>query len=307
VRNLQEFFIFSLLCLSILPSSLHAEVIERVEAVINKKAIYKSDVTHFREQVGLRMKVDPIFPNEAIAKKEHPSDFEIVNFLVDESIISDKYPVTDSEVESEINSIQTNLKIDRDQLKLAIAREGYKFEDYYKLMRSSLSKRQLIDRDIRSRATVSDDDLKAEYNRQHAGSKSFLGSFHLFLLKFPKSDYKTAALAKAEADKALDAAQHSETFAGEDLGYLAYSDMTPALQKIVQVIGPEKMSGVFEDGDSYVIVKTGDIKSDIESAPEREKEGLRGHLMEFEFEHQIHLWLDRERSNNYVKINTQAP
>ena len=114
-------------------------------------------------------------------------------------------------------------------------------------------------------------------------------------------------LAKQEAQKVLDEAKKSGTFPGEDLGYLAYTDMSPALQKIVQKIGPEKTSEVFEDGESFIIVKTGDIKDDdADSASDKDKEILRSHLMETEFEHQIHLWLDRERSNNFVKINTKA-
>jgi len=253
--------------------------------------------------VALRAKIDPIFSNEPLAKKAKPTDFEIVNFLVDEDMISDKFPVTDPEVEQEINSIQTNLKIDRDQLRSAITREGFKFEDYFKLMRASLSKRQLIDKEIRNKAAVSDDDIRAEYNRERAGSKSFLGAFHLFLARFPKKDFKSPALAKEEAEKVLTSAKKSDTFSGEDLGYLAYSEMSPSLQAVVQKLGPDKISDVIEDGDNYIVVKTGDIKSDIDSAPEREKDVLRSRLMETEFEHQIHLWLDRERSNNYIKLN----
>jgi parvulin-like peptidyl-prolyl isomerase len=304
--NLRDFFVLALVSFAFISHSAHAEVVERIEAIINKKAIYKSDVEHFRQQVGLRAKIDPIFSNEPIAKSANPSDLDIVNFLVDEAIIVEKFPVNDSEVEQEINSIQTNLKIDREQLKAAITREGFKFEDYFRLMRASLAKRQLIDREIRNKAVVSEDDIRSEYNRAKSGSKSFQGSFHLFLSKFQKADFKTAALAKQEAQHALDDAKKSGVFPGEDLGYLAYSDMSPELQKVVQKLGPEKTSDVVEDGKSYIIVKIGDIKDDADSATDHDKEMLRGHLMESEFEHQIHLWMDHERSNNYVKINTKA-
>ena len=304
--SLQTVFILAVLSFEIFPCSSQGEVIERVEAIINKKAIYKSDVSQFRKQVNLRAKIDPIFNNEPIAKNANPSDLEIVNFLVDEAIITDKFPINDSEVEQEINGIQTNLKIDREQLKSAISHEGYKFEDYYKLMRASLAKRQLIDRDIRSKAVVSDDDIRSEYNRAHAGSKSFHGQFHLYLSKFVKSDFKSSILAKKEAQKSLEESKKTGAFSGEDLGYLSYSDMSPSLQKVVQKLGPDKTSEVVEDGGSYIIVKVGEIKDDEETAPDPDKDALRGHLMESEFEHQIHLWLEHERSNNFVKINTKS-
>jgi hypothetical protein len=212
--NLQDFFVFSLIAYGSMTATftaqtVRAEVVERVEAIINKKAIFKSDVERFRQQVKLRAKIDPIFTNEPIAKNPNPSDLEVVNFLVDEAIIVDKFPVNDSEVEQEINGIQANLKIDRDALKQAIIREGFKFEDYFRLMRASLAKRQLIDREIRNKAVVSEDDIRSEYNRSKSGSKSFQGSFRLYLSKFVKSDYKNAATAKAEAQKALDESKKS--------------------------------------------------------------------------------------------------
>jgi peptidyl-prolyl cis-trans isomerase SurA len=304
--NLRDFFIFSLLLLGLSPALTSAEVVDRVEAIVNKNAIYKSDVTRFKELVPLRAKVDPLFANQPLAKKVNATELEIVNFLVDEAIIVEKFPVNDSEVEQEINATQANLHIDRDQLKAAIAREGFKFEDYFKLMKVALAKRQLIDRDIRSKAVVSEDDLRAEYARDHAGSKSFHGSFHLMLMKVAKKDYKTAAIAKEQAQKIAEAARAGGEFPGEDLGYLAYSDMSPTLQKIVQKMGPEKTSDAIDDGSNFIIVKTGDVKSDVDSAPDREKDVLRSRLMESEFEHQIHLWLDRERSNNFVKINLKS-
>ncbi len=303
--NLQDFFVLGALLLTF-GSSSNAEIIDRVEAIINKKAVFKSDVDHFRELIPLRAKIDPLFANEPLSKKHSPSESDIVNFLVDEALIAAKFPANDAEVEQEINSIQANLKIDRDGLKAAINREGFKFDDYFKLMRISLAKRQLIDREIRNKSVVSEDDVRAEYNRNRAGSKSFRGSFHIFLMEFKKKDFKSSALAKEEAQKALDAVKGGAAFGGEDLGYLAYSEMTEGLQKEVQKMGPEKMSGIVEEADRFLIAKTGDIKAEVDPAFDREKDVLKGRLMDAEFQHQVRLWLDRERAQNFVKVNVKA-
>lgn len=314
--NFQDFSILMALFLSFSVSA-RAEVVERVEAIINKKAIYLSDVARFKELAPLRVKIDPLFSNEPLAKKAKPSEMEVVDFLIDESLIVDKFPVSDAEVEQEITSIQGNLKIDRDQLKQAINREGFKFEDYFKLMRVSVAKRQLIDRDIRNKAVVSDDDLLAEYNRGHSTSKSFQGEFHLFLIKISKTNFKSVALAKVEAQRALDAIHKGEAFsevakrssddasqaAGGDLGFLTYGEMSPALQKEVQKLGPEKTSALIDSGESFLIIKVGELRSGSDAGFDREKDALRGKLMESEFQHQVRLWLDRERALNFVKIN----
>ena len=314
--NFQDFS-FLAVPLLLISSLAQAEVVERVEAIINKKAIYLSDVQRFKELTPLRAKIDPLFGNEPLAKKAKPTELEVVEFLIDEALIVDKFPVTDAEVEQEITSIQGNLKIDRDQLKAAINREGFKFEDYFKLMRVSVAKRQLIDRDIRNKAVVSDDDLLAEYNRGHSTSKTFQGEFHLFLIRITKSNFKTPAAAKEEAQRALDAIHKGEAFievakrvsddasqnAGGDLGFLSYGEMSPALQKEVQKLGPEKTSALVDSGNSFLIIKVGEVRSGSDTGFEREKEALRGKLMESEFQHQVRLWIDRERSQNFVKIN----
>ena len=305
VINFSRVPLIALISLNFVSRFSEADVVERVEAIINKKAVYKSDIDRFRIQVPLRAKIDPLFSNDPLAKKSSASNTEILNFLVSEIIISDKFPIGDAEVEQEVNSIQANLKIDRDQLKSAVSREGFKFEDYFKLMRASLSKRQLIDREIRNKAVVNDNDVNSESNRIHSTANTFHGAFHLYLSKYLKKDFKTPNLAKTEAQVALDECKKTNKFPGEDLGFLSYSEMSTELKRIVQKLGPEKTSGVVEDQDSFFIVKVGEIKNSSDISSDPEKEMLRSRLMEAEFEHQIKLWLDRERSNTYVKINNR--
>ncbi len=314
--NLRDFSVFALLAVAA-GHVAHADVVERIEAIANKKPIFKSDVDQFRKLKPLRSKIDPIFANDPMAKKENPSDYEIVNFLIDESLIVDKFPVPDPEVEQEINGIQANLKIDREQLREAIAREGFKFEEYFKLMRTSLSKRQLLDREIRNKASVSDDDLTAEYNRQHSGSKSFHGSFHVFLIRISKSNFKTYELAKDQVKKTMDALKRGDPFEevakrdsddpsqgnGGDLGFLSYGEMSPTIQKEVQKLDPGKVSDIAEDNRSFVIVKITEIKAEGDPEFEKEKDSLRAKLLEKEFQHQIRLWIDHQRTVSFVSTN----
>lgn len=313
-KNTKFALIFMCSILSIFSFNSMAEVVDRVAAIVNKKAIFQSDIVQFKKLLPLRSKVDPIFSNHPISKKPNASDSEVVSFLIDENIISEKFPVADADVEQEINGIQANLHIDRESLKAAIGREGFKFDEYFQLMRVSLAKRQLIEREIRNKAAVSDDDLRSEHNRAQSGSKSFRGTFQIHLLQVAKADFKTPALAREEAEKALAELKKGTAFedvakkfnsneTDGDLGYLSYSDMVPSLQKEVQKLGPDKFSPVFDDGKNFSVVKVGAIKSNDDSGFNKEKDALRGKLLETEFQHQIQLWLERQRALNYIKIN----
>ncbi len=301
--------------------SVDAVLVDRVEAIVNKRPIFFSDFERFRSLIPLRAKIDPLFVNEPIGRKANPTNEDVLNYLIDEALVIDKFPVADAEVEQEINTIQANLKIDREALKSAVGREGFRFEEYFRLMRISIAKRNLIDREIRNKTAVSDDDLRAEYNRAHSGSKSFGGSFRLFLIRISKANYKTSVAAREEAGQALEALKKGEAFEevakrlsedpsqefGGDLGHLAYNEMSPEIQAEVRRLGPEKTSEIIEDKKSFLIVRVGDIKFDTDSAFEREKDSIRARLMEGEFRHQVRLWLDRERALNYVKVNQRSP
>lgn len=328
--NIQGFLLFSAFLGSFCFQQASAEtaakpntgvLVDRVEAIVNKSAIYKSDIKKFRNLTSLRVKVDPLFANDQLSKK-NPTDAEIVDFLIAETLILEKFPITDAELEQEINSIQANLHINRDGLRAAISREGFQFEDYMQLMRASIAKRQLIDRDIRNKAAVSDDELKTEYNRNKSVSKNFQGSIHLHLIKVTKKNYKSVKFAKDMYDQAiagLAAGQSFEEVAkktsddssannGGDLGFLSYNDMAPSLQKEVQKILSSKSAdknqiGKFEDPSSFTILKISEISKDVDSGFEKVKETLRGKLLEGEFQHQIKLWIERQKALNHIKIN----
>lgn len=315
-----SFFISTLFILS--ASSSEAVLLDRIVAIVNKKAIFHSDVVKFKSLGNLRVKVDPLFANDPLSKKT-PSDSEITDFLIAEQLVLEQFPVSDSELDQEINSIQANLRISREALKEAISREGFQFDDYRQLMRASVAKRQLIDRDIRNKASVLEDELKSEYNRTRSASKSFNGTVHLHWIRITKKNYKTIKNAKDLYDEALRLLSEGSSFeevakktsddgsasSGGDLGFVSYQDMNPGLQKDVQRALSSKdfnlsQIGKLEDQQSFTIYKISEISKDVDSGFEKEKEPIRAKLLEHEFQHQIKLWIDRQRSLSFIQINT---
>src|SRR5687768_11456306 len=108
----------SLLALLCSVSSAHAVVLDRLEASVNSSLVLLSDLRKFRQVVALRAQLDPLFSGTPLASQgPKASDADIREFLIDERLILQQFPVTDAEVEQEINSIQANNKIDRDTLR----------------------------------------------------------------------------------------------------------------------------------------------------------------------------------------------
>src|SRR5689334_17379820 len=95
--------------------------LERMDASVNSGIILKSDIRQFRATMKLREQLDPMFPGTPLGQAgANAKDEDIVQFLIDERIIAQQFPVTDPEVEQEINSIQASNHIDRSGLKNAI-------------------------------------------------------------------------------------------------------------------------------------------------------------------------------------------
>jgi len=298
-------------------------ILDRLEASVNSSTILLSDIKKFKEVTKLRSQLDPLFSGTSVAaqgeKAAHP---DIVDFLVNERLISQQFPKSDGEVEQEINSIQANNHLDRATLKDALAKEGFKFTDYFELIRDSGSKRDLIDRDIRTKVTISDDDVKNYFYNHYARSASSPRAFHLEIISVSESSFKAPtkstvkALASQAAAKALKDIRAGEPFeevakrvsddgsatAGGDLGTLTEDQMSPAIREQAKKLKIGEVSEIFGGGSAgrYYILKLVDVKSNETERLEKMKEEIRGQLAAGEYQHQISLWLERQRQSAFI-------
>lgn len=311
---------FALLSLLAVSASAHAAILDRLEASVNSTLILSSDVGRFRETLGLRKQLDPLFAGTTIAAKgTASSDADIVEFLINEKLIASQFPVNDTEVEQEINSIQANNHLDRTQLKTALSEQGYTFDDYFEMIRASISKRNLIERDIRTKVTISDDDVRNHYYNNYADAKANgPKEYQLKIITVSMKNYKTRGAAKAVADRALQELKKGESFedvakrvsddssagTGGELGTLTEDQMTPAMREEIKKLKTGEMSPVFASGKgksgAFFILKLVDAKAGDSDQFEKNKEDIRSHLVASEYQHQITLWLDRQKQTAFI-------
>jgi len=124
----------------------NAGLIDKTAAVVNGDVVTLSDAHFFRKNKNLRKELDPF---QSFFNLNPESDKDIIQYLIQELLVMQKLAVTKEEVEEEIASIQRNNKIDREKLKEVLKGQGIDFDDYYALMRVSVAKRHLIERELR--------------------------------------------------------------------------------------------------------------------------------------------------------------
>ena len=308
----------ALVAVTLAPFAAHAApvLIDRIEASVNSGLILNSDIAHFRRTERLRAQLDPLYAGTSIgAKGANASDSEIVSYRTAEKLITQQFPVSDAEVEQEINSIQSNNKIDRSKLRSALAEQGFTFDDYFELLRSSTAKRNLIDRDIRTRVSISDADIKNYYFNKLSKGDASNRAYQLRIIYLSPKTYKTQAALGDAARRAQDAIKGGETFeevakrmsddatasSGGDLGTVTDDQMNPAVREQVKKLRIGQVSEIFgAPAQGYYLVKLVDVKSDETNRLDRMKEEIRGQLMASEYQHQIQIWLERQRQNAFI-------
>lgn len=292
----------------------HASIlIERLEASANSALILKSDVEKFRKTVRLRTQLDPLFTDTPLAQRgEKASESEIVDFLVDEKIIFQMFPVTDAEVEQEISSIQANNQIDRDQLRSALKEQGFTFEEYYELIRIGTSKRNLIDREIRSRVTISDDDIKNYFYNHYSKRTGVPMTYRIKIVSLSPTSYKSPSDLRRVAEAAYQSVKSGEPFEevakrvsddpsaaqGGDFGFVDESQMAPIIRSAVTALQLGQVSPLIGDQKSgFFIIKLVDKKSGEDDYYQKMKEEIRANLSTKEYQAQINLWLAKQRQS----------
>jgi peptidyl-prolyl cis-trans isomerase SurA len=296
--------------------ALAASSLDRLEASVNASLILNSDVSKFRSTLPLRSQLDPLFAGTPIAGQgTKAAKKDIVEFLIDEKLITQQFAVSDSDVEQEINSIQSNNKIDRSGLRRALQEQGFTFDDYFELIRISAAKRNLIDRDIRTKVTISDEDVRNYFVNHYQRKNVAPSAYKVRIITVSRSNYKTAAAAKDTAERALKAIKGGEAFeevaqrvsddgsasSGGDLGTMTDDQMSGPIRDQLRKMSVGQISGVLGTPTSrYFILKLEGIRSTEDERFDKMKEDIRGQLAAGEYQHQIQLWIERQRQGAFI-------
>ncbi|MGZ3650123.1 MAG: peptidyl-prolyl cis-trans isomerase [Bdellovibrionota bacterium] len=298
------FLLFFVLCAQ-------AREIDRTAVLVNGDVILQSDVGAFKKNFALRREIDPFIPLMAYSPNA-AKDADAMNYLVQERLVQQKYPPTEDEIEEEINAVQRNNHIDRDHLKEVLKSQGVKFEDYRRLMGVSVSKRKLIEKDLRPLAAISDEDVRNFYytdsvfaNRRK--TQKLVLSYTLQQMLLP-----TEAMAQT-AQKRLHAGEDFDSVAAElssrgvetsRLASMSEENINPKIREAIQGMHVGESTRTIVAGDTRMILRILEIGAPQDPVFEKEKETIRNELFQKALVNQLKLWTERERASSYVHVST---
>jgi len=297
-----------------LTESGHAAVIERLEAAVNNQPVLKSDLSRFRKTIPLRSQLDPLFNGTALALEGvKASDSSILEFLIDEKIIIQQFPMTDADVEAEINSIQANNRITREQLKQAIAAQGFSFDDYFTLIRIGAAKRNLIDREIRTKVTVSDDDIRNFYFNTYAKGKPTANAYQVEIITQKdrskiESAYRELKNGASFAEIAKKYSDDESAATGGELGILTEEQMNKGIRSELKKLKVGETSAILGNAKTrFFFLRLAGIRPAEDARLKQVTEQIRAQLASGEYQRQLQLWLERQRQVAFIRRAGDPP
>jgi peptidyl-prolyl cis-trans isomerase SurA len=314
-------FKFIALALLFIGVNASAKVVDKIVAIVNDQIITLSDTEKFQARLknaGLVDEVLMMLGNPQTLQKDRNA---LLNEMIDEKVIDSEVKrknmeVTIERVEEEIRNIARDNQISRNQLKEALAKQGVTMSQYQDFIKTSLERRSLIEREVKSKIRISDEDISSYYLSKKGPSGAQIFEYSLAHILFsPKNGGEDAALQRAKSvEEKLRQGQSFEKLAeqysedanfskGGEMGTFRAGEMTKEIENAVKKTGPNETTPIVKTAQGYHIIKI--LKRRLISDPklEEEREALFRELSRDAFKRQFRLWLDQRRDEAFIRIN----
>lgn len=280
-----------------LASGAQAREIDRTTVLVNGDVVLRSDVNAFKKNFALRREIDPFVALLGLTPESTAKEKDALDYLVQERLVLQKYTAQDEQIEEEINSVQRNNHIDREHLKEVLKSQGVKFDDYRRLMGISVSKRKLIDNDLRPLAAISDEDVKNFYYTDSSfqarrKEQKLVLSYTLQQMLLPTSAMTETAQKRLKAGEDFDSVAAELASRGVEssrLGTISEENMNPKIREAIDGLKVGESTKPVSTGSGYMILRILEIGAPKDPIFERERERIRNELFQKALVNQLKL------------------
>lgn len=301
--------------------SAEAGVADRIVAVVNDEVITLSELNRAFEPY--QAKLEASYTGVGREKALTEARMTLLNRLIDNLLMEQQarkagIVIRDEEVSGTIKDLLERRKISHDDLRKVLESEGTTLEAYKKGVLDQLIRMRLVQREIKSKVAVSDEEI-GEYYRKHREDYEGKDTVRIkqILLPLPK-EVDPAVKEKLREDAAV---IHKRLLAGEpfellsvkysqgpaaaaggDIGYIEKGVVLHEVEEVAFSLPLNQISGIIESPIGFHIIQVidrrgGGIKS-IESVREEIREKIDQEKMEKKFGE----WLEELRTRSHIEI-----
>lgn len=300
---------------------LHAEVRDRIAAVVNNEVITQSEVENAAEPYLARIRDTYKGPDpERFMAEARRSVLNrlIDNLLIEQEVKKGGFDVSDAEVMDAINDIMSRKGSSREELQKALAARGMTFEAYKAEIRNQMIKIKLARREIRTKIAISDEEIGAyyvEHKSEYEGKEAVrLKQIIILVPKGADSDARERLRAEAEqlherltkgAPFDLLAAKHSQgpaAEAGGDVGFVERGSMLPEVEEVAFALEQGTVSPVITSPVGYHIIMVVDRRGAGVKPIAHVREEIRAKIEAEKMEKKYEEWIAAVRQRSHIAI-----
>jgi len=303
------------------PDGTRGEIVERIVAVVNNDVITLSEL----EEAGRRM-FEQVQQSSLPAEREEKLqkarravlDQLIENKLLDQEIKNKKVEVAESDVDGAIEQILRENRISENELKGILAKEGITLSTYRRRIHDELGKLRLINREIKSKIVIKEEDLKKRYQDNLA---KFTDPAEVkvqqifFVIPQLAAEAQVASIRK-EALAILEKARSGEDFAelagkysqgpeareGGVLGFFKHNELRPELEESAFKLQVGEVSGLIKSPEGLHILRVLERKGGEPKPFAEVQNQLRDEMMQAEADRQFQEWMKALKAKAYIEI-----
>jgi parvulin-like peptidyl-prolyl isomerase len=299
----------------------HAEMVDRIVAIINDEIITLSELNNSLETYMKRVEESSEVTDREKVKKQLRK--LILNSLIDQKLIAQEaqklgIAATDDDIDKAINSILSKKKITMEALEEDIADQGGTIEDYREEIKQHLTKRNLIGREIRKKVTVTQKEI-GNYYREHRNDYEGKEAVRIrqILIIVPRDcDVETKEQKRSSAERTLKRLRNGEPFAllaaevsqgpaaqtGGDLGYIEKGLILPEVDTVAFSLKKGEMSGIIETSVGFHIIQVLDKRGAGIKPTESVREEIVEKLGSKKVEEKFQEWIKEQRKKALIEV-----
>ena len=300
-----------------------ARTIERIVAVVNRQIILLSELSERVRPMLPQIKRNP--DKAAQAQQLDQLRRQMLQNMVDEKLITQearklKLTISDSDLERAIKDVMRRNGLSRKQLEQALAQEGKTITAYKQsILKPQLLRMRVINVQVRSRVSVSDDEIRALYqkNMRKLGVETKVRARHIFILvpegsspaKIAERKRFASALAdraKKGADFAELARKHSQDpvtrLDGGDLKYFARGTLPSNVERVVFAMKKGDVQGPLRTDRGFHVILLVDRKESSARSFEEVKGKLKQEVYGRKMEKATMAWLAEVRRKAHIDL-----
>lgn len=301
---------------------LHAEMVDRVVAVVNDEIITLSELDE--ESQGVFQKIAATVPSEQVPDAVRQAREDILNTLIDKKLIAQKaaaknISVSEEEVDSAMEQVLKRTGMTREVLLEKLRETGVTETVYRTTLESQILQNKLVSTDIQQKIIVTDE-MMIDYYDENYTSQVDEGAYYLLQMGFSwretgdtqKVETKQRAehvynLVKAGQDFRTLAEKFSDlpsSADGGDIGSFQLDEMAEYMKDAIVDLKSGEVSDIIETPSGYQfykLVSMGEGSIVMKAPYESVKDEIKRQLYDQEMQKAYAEWVKNLKEQAYIQ------